>query len=90
MMGGLRLFPSNMQTHSFSKRQLAATVLMLDGEKNTALSDKKRRMWVHKCFGSRKSEGEYWTLYKELAYNEMNGTELRRDGDVPVSVNFSF
>ena len=28
-----------------------------DEEKNAALSDKKKRMWVHKCFRSRKSEG---------------------------------
>jgi hypothetical protein len=30
-------------------------------------------VWVHKCFRSRKSEGEYWTVYKELAddWNEM-------------------
>jgi hypothetical protein len=49
MTRDLRLFPSNMQTHLFSKRQLAATALMLDeGEKNAALSDKKKRMWVHK------------------------------------------
>jgi len=26
---------------------------------NDALSDKKKRMWVHKCFRSRKSEGSY-------------------------------
>ena len=33
---------------------------MLDEEeKNAALSDKKKRMWVHKCFRSRKSEGSY-------------------------------
>jgi hypothetical protein len=32
-------------------------------EKNVALSDKKKRMQVHKCFRSRKSEGEYWILY---------------------------
>jgi hypothetical protein len=52
-----------MQSHSFSKRQLAAIALMLDEEeKNAALSDEKKRMWVHKCFRSRKSEGEYWTL----------------------------
>ena len=50
----------NMQSHSFSKRQLAATALMLDEEeKNAALSDKKTRMWVQKCFRSRKSEGSY-------------------------------
>jgi hypothetical protein len=28
-------------------------------------------MWVHKCFRNRKSEGEYWTLYTELADDEM-------------------
>jgi hypothetical protein len=45
---------------------------MLDEEeKNAALSDKKKRMWVHKCFRSRKSEGECWTLYRELADDEM-------------------
>jgi hypothetical protein len=61
-----------MQPHSFSKRQLAAIALMLDEEeKNGALSDKKKRMWVHKCFRSRKSEEEYWTLYKELANDEV-------------------
>jgi len=48
--------PSNMQPHSFSKRQLAALALMLDEEeKNAALSDKKKRMRPHKCFRSRKS-----------------------------------
>ena len=39
----MRLSPSNMQPHSFSKRQLAAIALILDeGEKNAALSDKRR------------------------------------------------
>jgi len=47
VIGGLRLSPSNMQPHSFSKRQLAAIALMLDEEqKNAALSDKKKSMWV--------------------------------------------
>jgi hypothetical protein len=72
MIGGLRIFPSNRQPHSFSKRQLAATALMLDEEeKNAAFSDNKQRMWVHKCFGSRKSEDEHWTLYIESADKEM-------------------
>jgi len=45
---------------------------MLDEEeKNTALSDKKKRMGVHMCFRNRKSEGEHWILYKELADDEM-------------------
>jgi hypothetical protein len=52
------------QLHSFSKRQLATIALMLDEEeKNVALSDKKKRMLVHKCFRRRKLEGEYWILY---------------------------
>jgi len=46
-----------MQPHSFSKRQLAATALMLgEEEKSAALSDRKKLMWVHTCFRSRKSE----------------------------------
>jgi len=36
-------------------------------EENAFLSDKKKRMWVHKCFRNIKSERKYWTLYKELA-----------------------
>ena len=45
---------------------------MLDEEeKNASLSDKNNRMWVHKCFRNGNSEGEYWTLYKELADKEM-------------------
>jgi hypothetical protein len=45
---------------------------MLDEEeKNAVLSDKKKHMWVNKCFRNRKSEGEYWTLYKELADDKM-------------------
>jgi hypothetical protein len=49
-----------MQPHSFSERHLAAIALMLDEEeKNAALSDKKKRMWVHKYSRSRKSEGSY-------------------------------
>jgi hypothetical protein len=31
---------------------------------------KKKHIWVHKCLRSRKSEGEYWTLYIELADDE--------------------
>jgi hypothetical protein len=66
------LFPLNIQPYSFSKKKLVALALMLDEEEqNSALSDKKKRMWVHKCFRSRKSEGEYWTVFKELADDEM-------------------
>jgi len=45
---------------------------MLDEEeKNASLNIKKKRMWVHKCCRNRKSENDYWTLYKELADDEM-------------------
>jgi hypothetical protein len=40
-------------------------------EENVALSYKKKRMWAHKSFRSRKSKGEYWALYKELADDEI-------------------
>jgi hypothetical protein len=45
--------------------------MLHEGEKNAALNDKQKRMWVHKCFRSRKSVGRYWTVYKELADDEM-------------------
>jgi hypothetical protein len=32
---------------------------MLEEDKNAALSDKKKRTWVHKYFRNRKSEGSY-------------------------------
>jgi hypothetical protein len=49
-----------MQPHSFSKRQLSAIALMLDEEeKNASLCDKKKRVWIHKCVRSRKSDGSF-------------------------------
>jgi len=54
-----------MQSNSFSKRQLAARAFMLDEEKNAALSDKRKRMWVHKCFRGRKSERIVWKKVME-------------------------
>jgi hypothetical protein len=45
--------------------------MLYEEEENAALSDKKKRMWFHKCYGSRKSEDEYWTLYKDLGDDEM-------------------
>jgi hypothetical protein len=69
LIGGMSL--SNMQPHSFSKRQLAAIALIDEEEKNASVSDKKKRTWVHKCFRNRKSEGEYWMLYKELTDDGM-------------------
>jgi hypothetical protein len=45
--------------------------MVSEEEKNAAVSDKNKRLWARKCFRSRKSEGAYWTLYKELVDNEM-------------------
>jgi len=60
VIGDLRLFLSNMLPHSFSKRKLTTLSFMLDEEeKNVTLSDKKKRMWVHKCIRSWKSEGSF-------------------------------
>jgi hypothetical protein len=42
------------------------------------LSDKKKRVWVYKRFRSRKSEGECWAVYKELADDEMKFHEYFR------------
>jgi hypothetical protein len=56
---------------------------MLDeDEKDAALSDKRKRVWVHEGFSSRKSEVEYWTLYKEY------GDVPRRNWNVSGSVNW--
>jgi hypothetical protein len=68
----------NLQPLSFSKRQLSTIALVLDEEeKNAALSDIKKRLCVHKCFRSRKSEGEHWTVYKELADDKMKFINLQ-------------
>jgi hypothetical protein len=39
---------------------------MSDEDKNDVLNDKKKYMWVKKCFRSRKS-GQYCAPYKESA-----------------------
>jgi NAD-dependent SIR2 family protein deacetylase len=44
--------------------------LFNEEEKNVSVSDKKR-MRDHKRFRSRKSKGEYWTLYEELVDDKM-------------------
>jgi hypothetical protein len=55
VIGGLRLFPSNMQPLPFSKSQLTAIALMLDKEeKNAALSDKKNAYVGSKVFQKQK------------------------------------
>jgi hypothetical protein len=48
---------------------------MLDEEeKNASVSDKMKRMWVHKCFRSRKLEGEY----KDLADDQIKFYQYMR------------
>ena len=76
MIGGLRLFPSDMQPHSFSKRQLAATALMLDEEeKSTALSDKRSV-----CGFTSVSEAESQKDVGSSAYDQSNLTNIPKQG----------
>jgi hypothetical protein len=49
-----------MQPHSFSKRQLAATALMLDEENNAALSDKKEAYVGSEVFQKQKIRTITW------------------------------
>jgi hypothetical protein len=82
-----------MQPQSFSKRQLAATALMLDEkEKNAALSDKMKSLWFHKCFRSRKSEGEnqaylnnYLIVRLDLCLGRMKEYNVRLVYDIQPS-----
>jgi hypothetical protein len=49
-----------MQPLSLSKRQLATIALMLDEEeRNAALSDKKKRMWVHNVSETENQKSNY-------------------------------
>jgi hypothetical protein len=45
--------------------------MLYEEEKKASLSDKKKPLCVHKFFRNRKSESEYWTVYKELTDYEM-------------------
>jgi hypothetical protein len=66
MIGGRRLFPSNVQPHMFSKRQLTAIAEMLDEEqKNVGQSDKKKSMLVHKFKNTNWSQiaNNFWDLW---------------------------
>jgi hypothetical protein len=59
---------------------------MLDeGGKDAALSDKKKRVWIHKSFISRKSQGEYWTLYKVYGYVPRRNWDVTDSQKRPLS-----
>ena len=45
--------------------------MLHEEKKKNSLSDKKKRVLAQKYFRSRKSEGKYWTLYKDLADDEI-------------------
>ena len=51
-------------------KRLADITLVLDGEEER-ITNKKKRVWVHKCQLKRKLKGEFWTLCKELQDDEM-------------------
>jgi hypothetical protein len=47
----------------FTENELLMISLILDEEEEKAV---KKRMWVHKAWKKRQTEGEFSTLYKEL------------------------
>jgi hypothetical protein len=70
MIGGLRNFHQICSPIRFVKDN-SNIIDEVKKKKNAAFSDKRKRMWVHKCFRSRKSERGCWTVYKKLADDEM-------------------
>ncbi|KAG7175414.1 hypothetical protein Hamer_G001501 [Homarus americanus] len=53
-----------------SLKNLAAIALPLEEEEEEKVSGKRKRLWVYLSLKKRKCEGEFWTLYKELADDE--------------------
>ena len=60
---------SGMAPRKFSVKELTAIALLLHEDENRVKA-KQKRLWVHKCQKKRRSEGEFWTLYKELDDDE--------------------
>lgn len=54
---------------TFSNSELAAIAICLDEEEYE--NKKKRKICVHDMLKKRKTEGEFFTLYKELVDDEM-------------------
>ena len=52
-------------------KRLTAIALLLEEEDEEKAQVKKRKTWLHKALKKRKSEGEYWTLYKELVDDDL-------------------
>lgn len=59
-----------MASRKFCVQELTAIALLLDEDEEDRVKAKKKRLWVHECQRKRKSEGEFWTLYKELDDDE--------------------
>jgi hypothetical protein len=55
-----------------STEEFCVMSVLLEEEENIQNSEKRKRKRfpVHKMFNKRKTEGEYWTLYKELMDDE--------------------
>lgn len=45
-------------------------IILDEEEKNENKKKSIRRYWVHEALRKRKTEGEYWTLYKHLVDDE--------------------
>uniref|UniRef100_A0A6P7FDT2 Nuclease HARBI1 n=1 Tax=Diabrotica virgifera virgifera TaxID=50390 RepID=A0A6P7FDT2_DIAVI len=54
---------------SFSNNDLAVIALCLDEEEHQS-TNKKPRIWVHNILKTRKTEGEFFTLYEDLCDDE--------------------
>jgi hypothetical protein len=55
-----------------STEELCVISILLEEEENIQSSEKRKRkrFSAHKILNKRKTEGEYWTLYKELMDDE--------------------
>jgi hypothetical protein len=55
-----------------STEELCVISVLLEEEENIQNSEKRKRKHipVHKMLNKRKTEGEYWTLYKQLMDDE--------------------
>ncbi|KAL1516273.1 hypothetical protein ABEB36_000192 [Hypothenemus hampei] len=54
---------------NFGKEELAIIAVLLDEEETS--KKKRRRVWIHKAWTKRDTEGEYATLFKELVDDEV-------------------
>lgn len=57
-----------MAIRQLSLTELAMVAIILDAEEENEKT--QRRYWIHESVRKRKTEGEYWTLYRHLVDDE--------------------